>query len=70
MNIPIAMPTPLGKPKAKPQNVQKEDAMWLQKELINQNYMASSFWTTGLFVGLPSGLGIAIVDVFMLRSTT
>ena len=23
----------------KPQNVQKEDAMWLQKELINKNYM-------------------------------
>src|SRR5690606_36892104 len=23
----------------KPQNVQKEDAMWLQKELINANYM-------------------------------
>ena len=38
MNIPIAMPTPLGKPTHKPV-VQKEDAMWLQKELINQNYM-------------------------------
>ena len=23
----------------KPQNVQKEDAMWMQKELINSNYM-------------------------------
>ena len=23
----------------KPQNVQKEDAMWLQKEMINRNYM-------------------------------
>jgi benzoyl-CoA reductase subunit B len=36
---PIAMPTRLGKPTVKPQNVQKEDAMWLQKELINRNYM-------------------------------
>ena len=35
----ISMPSPLGKPTAKPQNVQKEDAMWLQKELINRNYM-------------------------------
>ncbi|MDH4062247.1 MAG: 2-hydroxyacyl-CoA dehydratase, partial [Aquincola sp.] len=35
MNIPIAMPTSV----KKPQNVQKEDAMWLQKELINKNYM-------------------------------
>jgi benzoyl-CoA reductase subunit B len=32
------MPTPTGSAK-KPQNVQKEDAMWLQKELINKNYM-------------------------------
>ena len=37
MNTPIAMPTPTGSAK-KPQNVQKEDAMWLQKELINKNY--------------------------------
>ena len=34
----IAMPAPTGSAK-KPQNVQKEDAMLLQKELINQNYM-------------------------------
>jgi len=34
----IAMPSPTGSAK-KPQNVQKEDAMWLQKELINKNYM-------------------------------
>jgi benzoyl-CoA reductase subunit B len=32
------MPKPTGTAK-KPQNVQKEDAMWLQKELINKNYM-------------------------------
>ena len=38
MNTPVSMPTPLGKPKVKPQVV-KEDAMWLQKELINKNYM-------------------------------
>ncbi len=37
MNTPIAMPTPTGSAK-KPPNVQKEDAMWLQKELINRNY--------------------------------
>ena len=37
MNTTIAMPTPTGSAK-KPQNVQKEDAMWLQKELINKNY--------------------------------
>src|SRR3990167_6674314 len=35
MNTPIAMPTSA----KKPQNVQKEDAMWLQKELISKNYM-------------------------------
>ncbi|HEY3533901.1 MAG TPA: hypothetical protein VGL43_12335, partial [Casimicrobiaceae bacterium] len=32
---------PAAKPAAgakKPQNVQKEDAMWLQKEMINRNY--------------------------------
>ena len=33
----IAMPAPTGTAK-RPQNVQKEDAMWLQKELINRNY--------------------------------
>ena len=38
MNTPVAMPAPIGKPTKKPQNVQKEDAMWLQKELINRNY--------------------------------
>ena len=38
MNTSISMPKPLGKPTAKPQVV-KEDAMWLQKELINKNYM-------------------------------
>ena len=30
-------PTPASS--KKPQTVQKEDAMWLQKELINKNYM-------------------------------
>ncbi|MBL8342360.1 MAG: hypothetical protein JNL30_12900, partial [Rubrivivax sp.] len=35
MNTPIVMPAST----KKPQNVQKEDAMWLQKELINKNYM-------------------------------
>ena len=38
MNTPIAMPKPTGSAK-KPPSVQKEDAMWLQKELINKNYM-------------------------------
>ena len=38
MNTPIAMPKPTGSAK-KPPEVQKEDAMWLQKELINRNYM-------------------------------
>ena len=37
MNTPIAMPKPTGSAK-KPPPVQKEDAMWLQKELINKNY--------------------------------
>ena len=32
---PAAKPAPAAK---KPQNVQKEDAMWLQKEMINRNY--------------------------------
>ncbi len=35
MNTTVAMPTSV----KKPQNVHKEDAMWLQKELINKNYM-------------------------------
>ena len=35
MNTPIAMPASVKKPPA----VQKEDAMWLQKELIYRNYM-------------------------------
>ncbi|MBL8286453.1 MAG: 2-hydroxyacyl-CoA dehydratase, partial [Rubrivivax sp.] len=36
----VAMPSPAGAGAGKkPQNVQKEDAMWLQKELINKNYM-------------------------------
>ncbi|HEX7439205.1 MAG TPA: 2-hydroxyacyl-CoA dehydratase, partial [Caldimonas sp.] len=34
----IAMPAPTGTAK-RPPPVQKEDAMWLQKELINRNYM-------------------------------
>ena len=38
MNTPVAMPAPTGSAKRPPQ-VQKEDAMWLQKELINKNYM-------------------------------
>ncbi|MFO1296197.1 MAG: hypothetical protein U1F25_06745 [Rubrivivax sp.] len=33
----VPMPSPSASAK-KPQNVQKEDAMWLQKELINKNY--------------------------------
>ena len=39
MNSTVTMPAPIGKPTKKPANVQKEDAMWLQKELINKNYM-------------------------------
>ena len=38
MNTPVSMPKPIGKPTAKPQVV-KEDAMWLQKEMINANYL-------------------------------
>ena len=38
MNATVTMPAPTGSAK-KPQNVQKEDSMWLQKELINSNYM-------------------------------
>ena len=38
MNATISMPAPTGSAK-KPPAVQKEDAMWLQKELINKNYM-------------------------------
>lgn len=33
MSTPVAMPAS----SKKPQNVQKEDAMWLQKEMINAN---------------------------------
>ena len=35
---PIAMPRPTGTAKRPAAPVQKEDAMWLQKELINKNY--------------------------------
>ena len=36
----MPMPTPAASPQSpkKPQAVQKEDAMWLQKEMINRNY--------------------------------
>jgi len=37
MNTPISMPNPTGTAK-KPKEVIKEDAMWMQKELINSNY--------------------------------
>jgi hypothetical protein len=39
MNTPIAMPKPTGTAKKPAAPVQKDDAMNLQKELINQNYM-------------------------------
>ena len=36
MNTTAAKPAPAAK---RPREVQKEDAMWMQKELINKNYM-------------------------------